>query len=929
MKMAGSGLAYQAEHKPVSSQAPDDLSFLTQIWMNHSNNSDRLNNGSFGGHTVKMPHVSSVPSSSAAQSSVLPSQNTLSASDAILNAGQIRKEPPARAAGLQSQAGDALLQSFSELPQQQSLKVNTAAQLAAGGSSTRNSQDTQRAQSPFWLTPPSHGAVNPQATSNPVTAAAAATTSTGVFLGNPAYGNFNTANANPQLYAQQLQGQPRSPLSETLHPKAAAQAAANAARAAAAFQQQRPSGASSASPFWVTTGQAGGANQPILNASPVPRFNSQVPYQQLHHLAANTGQRVPLHMQLNGTSHLSARPQAYSAGLANATCIPGTGLQYGGTAPHLHQRAPIPHHASDASYLQQDPQALAAAAAAAANAAVYKRTAGLPPHIQQQLLRSGQVLPNQAAPRPPNGLLFETSDIDLSGLTPAQLQMLISSPPEQVWRLAAQMGVFKQRRNGHASAPLRQAAPSSFVGNGSSASQANYINAMAHLHQLHGHHSQNSPQPASSLGQTLPDPFAHQVNGGLLQQQMLRQQQQQQQAQPQVTDAQRILLELGKTLAGLGITVEAAINAGLLGGLAVADVHTLCEAYAAEMQRMQLSGVQPQPQLASQIFGNQAALKPEINVADLLTRSGSGAGAATTNPAILAAARQQQQQQQALLASQMQGPVGLGRMAGLGGSDLGQLSPQDAEQLVLLRQLQLSGQLPANFGGASTGGPHSAVGLVSSAPGAGFRAPSPLAVGGHRAQSPAFGSSFAGGTVSPAYSTTSLPGGLGLHSRPGSAFGSASMGGGPITTDPVVRRPSPNPSMTSHASKQAAGSPRKSIQVANNTSPSSGPFTCASYSFFGSADSRNEHSIESPHSSDAWATKDGIAAKDGRAVDKSEHGSDSARSASERGASTKQGSDVDEAASAPSHGQTGLDEDLGVPTDEEILMSHLNLGPGF
>lgn len=141
----------------------------------------------------------------------------------------------------------------------------------------------------------------------------------------------------------------------------------------------------------------------------------QVSNQQLHHLAANTGQRLPLHMQLNGLSHLSARPQAYSAGLANATYIPGTGLQYGGAAPHLHQRAPIPHHASDASYLQQDPQALAAAAAATANAAVYKRNAGLPPHIQQQLLRSGQVLPNQAAPRPPNGLLLETNDIDLSG----------------------------------------------------------------------------------------------------------------------------------------------------------------------------------------------------------------------------------------------------------------------------------------------------------------------------------------------------------------------------------------------------------------------------------------------------------------------------------------------------------------------------------
>ncbi len=34
-------------------------------------------------------------------------------------------------------------------------------------------------------------------------------------------------------------------------------------------------GAAAASPFWVTTGQAGGANQPVLNATPAPRFNSQ------------------------------------------------------------------------------------------------------------------------------------------------------------------------------------------------------------------------------------------------------------------------------------------------------------------------------------------------------------------------------------------------------------------------------------------------------------------------------------------------------------------------------------------------------------------------------------------------------------------------------------------------------------------------------
>ena len=149
----------------------------------------------------------------------------------------------------------------------------------------------------------------------------------------------------------------------------------------------------------------------------------------------------------------------------------------------------------------------------------------------------------------------------------------------------------------------------------------------------------------------------------------------------------------------------------------------------------------------------------------------------------------------------MQGQAGLGRMPGSAGSDISHLSTHDAEQLALLRQLQLSGQLPANFGSASTGGIHSAYGSVSSAPGAAFRAPSPLAVGGQRTQSPSFGTSFVGGTVSPAYSTTSLPGMLGMQSRPGSAFGSASMGGGPIA-DPVIRRPSPSPSMASHASKQ-------------------------------------------------------------------------------------------------------------------------------
>ena len=159
MDVAGSGLAYQTEHKPASGQAPDDLSFLTQIWMNHSNNSDRLSNGSFGAQSSSRLNGTSLPSSPAS-STAAPPQITLSASDAILNAGQLRKEPPGRAAGAQSQSGDALLQAFSELPQQQSLKVNTA-QLGSAHV-PRSSLDSQRAQSPFWLRPPSQGPVGSQ-----------------------------------------------------------------------------------------------------------------------------------------------------------------------------------------------------------------------------------------------------------------------------------------------------------------------------------------------------------------------------------------------------------------------------------------------------------------------------------------------------------------------------------------------------------------------------------------------------------------------------------------------------------------------------------------------------------------------------------------------------------------------------------------------
>ena len=161
--MAGSGLAYQTEHKPVSSQAPADLSFLTDIWLNHSSSNERPNNGAFGGQLSSRPNGTSLPNSPAASTALLP-QNTLSASDAILNAGQLRKEPSSRAGSVQSQSGDALLQAFSELPQQQSLKVNTAQMGAANG--VRTSMDSQRAQSPFWLRPPSQGPVMSQVCSS-------------------------------------------------------------------------------------------------------------------------------------------------------------------------------------------------------------------------------------------------------------------------------------------------------------------------------------------------------------------------------------------------------------------------------------------------------------------------------------------------------------------------------------------------------------------------------------------------------------------------------------------------------------------------------------------------------------------------------------------------------------------------------------------
>lgn len=158
--------AFQAAQEAGASQAPDDLTWMTQIWMNSNSNSSSNGQLLSAIQPPKPQQTASVPTSPAAVSSGLPSQAALSASDAILNVGQLRKDAAGRTPGLQSQAGDALLQAFSELPQQQQLKVNTA-QLTAPNP-IRTSQDNgARAASPFWLQRPVQSPANAQVSCNP------------------------------------------------------------------------------------------------------------------------------------------------------------------------------------------------------------------------------------------------------------------------------------------------------------------------------------------------------------------------------------------------------------------------------------------------------------------------------------------------------------------------------------------------------------------------------------------------------------------------------------------------------------------------------------------------------------------------------------------------------------------------------------------
>lgn len=299
MNMAAQGLAFQADQEVSDSPTPDDLTWMSQIWMGSGSNSDRMLRTT---QPHKAQQAASLPTSPAG-STALQSQAALSASDAILNVGQLRKDPPNRTPGLQSQAGDALLQAFSEMPQQQSLKVNTA-QLNAPNP-IRTSQDSgARAASPFWLQRPTPPPANPQVLHATIMLQAQSIVSHPVaechcafdlcrcrvflvlhlLLSPQAYSWVHRSTAWMHLQLRTLNcmlsscsnkasshsnsswhdvlllcfcmevdglatvkccdvatGQSHSPLTEPLHPKAAAQAAANAARAAQALQQ-RPAG---------------------------------------------------------------------------------------------------------------------------------------------------------------------------------------------------------------------------------------------------------------------------------------------------------------------------------------------------------------------------------------------------------------------------------------------------------------------------------------------------------------------------------------------------------------------------------------------------------------------------------------------------------------------------------------------------------------
>lgn len=138
---------------------------------------------------------------------------------------------------------------------------------------------------------------------------------------------------------------------------------------------------------------------------------------QAPHVPSGQQQQLPLHLQLGGTLH-----QGLSGSLSNpAANLPGSGYQSGAVGSGA---AYTPGMGNQQAGLRRpdaqnaaNQHAVAAAAQAAAQAALLKRSASLPAPLQGLLLRNGQMGAPQGGPglgQPlPGG--FDIQDIDLSG----------------------------------------------------------------------------------------------------------------------------------------------------------------------------------------------------------------------------------------------------------------------------------------------------------------------------------------------------------------------------------------------------------------------------------------------------------------------------------------------------------------------------------
>ncbi|KAK9816962.1 hypothetical protein WJX72_007550 [[Myrmecia] bisecta] len=230
-----------------------------------------------------------------------------------------------------------------------------------------------------------------------------------------------------------------------------------------------------------------------------------------------------------------------------------------------------------------------------------RQAAGLGSQLGQQQAQAAQLGqrmpgPGIAAPRPPPPAAPPVPNLNLAGLSPDQLAMLTrlaNNHPREFWQVAAQMGLITntpappapQAAFNPQQAYLRnQQLPASYGGLPQGLNQRlggqlggghpGVNSALAGLQQqLHG-----GVRPQVSNQPNL-DALAAEAYIGL--------------AKNEAAQQQMTLVGLGKTIAQLGLTVEAAVNAGLLGGLSVADIRVLAEAHYHEATRLKGGAVQP------------------------------------------------------------------------------------------------------------------------------------------------------------------------------------------------------------------------------------------------------------------------------------------------------------------------------------------------